>query len=515
MTTLTRIAQAALAFSLLGFASQALAASEIGRGWCYDTTQSRVLLDNADAILAWQADGNLVVYNRMLCANPAAGSGCNSAAAVWATGTGSIGRNLCFQSDGNLVVYGANGPVWASGTEGTVFKTNSGNYLRVNPTNGAVDAGGGGDGFHQRFDLFLAPGTTNSWGLRTPNNGYWVTAQNGGGSTVFATRPFAAGIYNWEQWRIEGNGDGSVYIRAYNNYFLRAENGGGAGVMADRTTVGPHERFFRYEINKMALKNCTLSLETAENTWFRAGDCATNAPVLGPAAQGQGFGNNNFGSGWSARMGYQTPYSTYTRTIGEGSVYGRLFGHQLTLFAAEGSASARDGVLSATARFTVMGVSIPVSLPDVAIVANLVEPIEKEYFKRSTIVTVVAVPVTVEAKAVGMIGIEGRMGLTNGLTAQIGPFARLNATVSAAVGAGCVRAGIEGTITLLGIELPLKAVLYPNARQVALTSALEISSLSGSISIFAQACLVGVEVSLGSWEGLTHEIPLANATYGF
>ncbi|MEZ4468157.1 MAG: hypothetical protein R3F43_27930 [bacterium] len=127
-TSLVRLAQAALAFTLLGFASQARAASEMGRGWCYDTAHSRVLLDNADAILAWQADGNLVIYNRMLCANPAAGSA--SAAAVWATGTGGIGRNLCFQGDGNLVVYGANGPVWASGTEGAVFKTTSGNYLQ-------------------------------------------------------------------------------------------------------------------------------------------------------------------------------------------------------------------------------------------------------------------------------------------------------------------------------------------------------------------------------------------------
>ncbi|MEZ4468159.1 MAG: hypothetical protein R3F43_27940 [bacterium] len=213
-------------------------------------------------------------------------------------------------------------------------------------------------------------------------------------------------------------------------------------------------------------------------------------------------------------MGYQHPYSSYTRTIGEGRVRAPLRppAHPLR----GGGQRLGPGWRPVGDRsLHVMGVSIPVSLPDVAIVANLVEPIEKEYFKRSTIVTVVAVPVTVEAKAVGMIGIEGRMGLTNGLTAQIGPFARLNATVSAAVGAGCVRAGIEGTITLLGIELPLKAVLYPNARQVALTSALEISSLSGSISIFAQACLVGVEVSLGSWEGLTHEIPLANATYGF
>ncbi|MEZ4468158.1 MAG: hypothetical protein R3F43_27935 [bacterium] len=36
-----------------------------------------------------------------------------------------------------------------------------------------------------------------------------------------------------------------------------ASENGGAGVRADRTTVGPHERFFRYEVNKIALKNCT------------------------------------------------------------------------------------------------------------------------------------------------------------------------------------------------------------------------------------------------------------------
>ena len=62
-----------------------------------------VIAENAWARLAWQGDGNLVIYAK------------DGTGAKWATGTQSKGQNLCFQGDGNLVIYNSAGSaVWAN-----------------------------------------------------------------------------------------------------------------------------------------------------------------------------------------------------------------------------------------------------------------------------------------------------------------------------------------------------------------------------------------------------------------
>ncbi len=69
---------------------------QLDPGWCRTTDEPITLLQNEDARLDWQADGNLVIY-------AADGS------FIWNSGDFGQGSQLCFQADGNLVIYDANG----------------------------------------------------------------------------------------------------------------------------------------------------------------------------------------------------------------------------------------------------------------------------------------------------------------------------------------------------------------------------------------------------------------------
>jgi hypothetical protein len=71
---------------------------------CLGPDQSAFIADNGWYKLAWQGDGNLVMYDR-------------EGKPRWASGTnGPDTTGLCFQGDGNLVIYGRSGPKWATGT---------------------------------------------------------------------------------------------------------------------------------------------------------------------------------------------------------------------------------------------------------------------------------------------------------------------------------------------------------------------------------------------------------------
>jgi hypothetical protein len=82
------------------------------------------------AWLAFQGDGNLVVYN-------------SSGAPLWASGTAdqdcSAGCEADFQGDGNLVLYNNGRPYWATGTDrqgGSLLFQNSQPYLQIKSGDG-------------------------------------------------------------------------------------------------------------------------------------------------------------------------------------------------------------------------------------------------------------------------------------------------------------------------------------------------------------------------------------------
>jgi len=84
---------------------------------------------SGQAILVFQSDGNLVLYDR-------------DAGALWASGTNGRGGNKAIvQDDGNFVIYDAqNRPLWATGTSGR----GAGAYLKVQDDGNLVLYAAGG-----------------------------------------------------------------------------------------------------------------------------------------------------------------------------------------------------------------------------------------------------------------------------------------------------------------------------------------------------------------------------------
>jgi hypothetical protein len=151
--------------------------------------------------------------------------------------------------------------------------------------------------------------------------------------------------------------------------------------------------------------------------------------------------------------------------------------------------------------------------------------ISVDIFDQSKTFMVGVVPVTVSASVSGSLGLgfeisSGQLAIT--------PAAGLSATVSAAVGAESevagASAGIKGDLTLLEISLPITLKVYKSdsAWKFSCTGALTIETLSGTLSLFAEAYVkffgakLGVEYSkkIFSWTGLSWTKTLFSTTSG-
>jgi len=106
------------------------------------------------------------------------------------------------------------------------------------------------------------------------SNGNFVTAENGGGSTVVANRPVGTAVGQWETFGLIDLGNNTVVLQTFDGHFVTAENGGGstsAGqpqpVVANRTQVGAWEKFVLVAVgpNQVALKTSNGNFVTAEN----------------------------------------------------------------------------------------------------------------------------------------------------------------------------------------------------------------------------------------------------------
>jgi hypothetical protein len=71
--------------------------------FCYSTSEAQTVLSNKKYSLAWQSDGNLVVYN--------------GSTAQWASSTSGGGKYLCNQEDGTLAIYpdSSTSAIWSAG----------------------------------------------------------------------------------------------------------------------------------------------------------------------------------------------------------------------------------------------------------------------------------------------------------------------------------------------------------------------------------------------------------------
>jgi len=117
------------------------------------------------------------------------------------------------------------------------LRAQRGQYVSIDVGSGGVFANGPDIHDSETFEVvYLGPDTI---ALRTPN-GYYLSAQEGGGWGIYANSSRAA---EWETFVPVLQGGGKIALRTYNGHFVCAEGGGGREVVANRTEIHEWETF--------------------------------------------------------------------------------------------------------------------------------------------------------------------------------------------------------------------------------------------------------------------------------
>ncbi|HVJ91726.1 MAG TPA: hypothetical protein VM580_18120 [Labilithrix sp.] len=122
------------------------------------------------------------------------------------------------------------------------------------------------------------------------------------------------------------------------------------------------------------------------------------------------------------------------------------------------------------------------------------------------------VPFVVKAQAVGSLGVRAVVTKKdNGVKAEVGPNVAVDAVASAGVGVDWVaNFGIQGNLTLVDIYTPVKAEIafkapnWENEIAYDLGLDLTISSLRGSLGLYAEILGQNYYKSLFSWSGISY-----------
>jgi hypothetical protein len=443
-----------------------------------------VLLENNQARLSFQTDGNLVLRS-------AVGD------EVWHSALApNRGKRLAFQTDGNLVIYDANNaPAW-----------------------GAKMAG-------QGISLLELDGCAFS--LKTSTETRWSR----GGSTCPA-----GAITNTPAWEIAASGNLTLLRTPESRLVWQADGNlvlyttSGAPVWASNTDGRGKGLYFQPDGNLVVYKTLgTMSGSEAiwsSGTWYSGG--ADHALRLGDHCTMTITDPSGSTVKWTGNSSCTVVNYTFERTEGS-STFGAgmrthltarddgtarldsttgvditILGSRNELLSASGYQTETDsGSDGNNFSITVLGESA----------ASVNVTYEKTFFERSRTFTVGIVPVFVSVGASGSVG----LGLSfSGGTLTLTPSAGIHATVAAGVGGECdvggASAGVRGSLTLIEIGLPISLKLYVEngAPKYTIQGDLTLATLSGRLELYAEAyvkiCWVKVSAdwsyTLFSWSGV-------------
>ena len=422
-----------------------------------------VLLENEQARLAFQPDGNLVlravngdeVWHSALPANQ--------------------GKRLAFQTDGNLVIYDAGSvPLWSART-----------------ANQGVS----------RLELDGC-----AFSLRTSAETKWSR----GGDTC----PGAA-ITNLPAWELEASGSLTL-VRTPESRLVWQGDGNlvlytasGAPVWESGTRNRGRGLYFQPDGNLVVYRTLgtTAASEAlwSSGTWqaaganhaLRLGDHCTMTITdpSGAAVKWTGNdtctvvnytferreGSSTFGAGMRTHLTAKDDGTA--RLDSTTSVDATILGSRVELLSAGGyQTEGDDGGDGNNFSLTVNGQS--------TLSVNFSH--EKTFFERSRTFNVGIVPVFVSVGATGSVGLGLAFG---GGTMTLTPSAGIYATVAAGVGGECdvggASAGVRGTLTLIEVGLPISLRLYTDSAsgqpRYTIQGDLTLATLSGKLELYAEA----------------------------
>jgi hypothetical protein len=128
------------------------------------------------------------------------------------------------------------------------------------------------------------------------------------------------------------------------------------------------------------------------------------------------------------------------------------------------------------------------------------------FFEAEATFTLGFIPVTMHGEISGSVGADAQLVPgSSGVDIRVSPFATITASGSVSTGIACASAGIEGELTLIDVRVPLDLDLSftSTPRTYSLSGDLEISTLDGSIDLYADACGYKRSKDLASWNGVS------------
>jgi hypothetical protein len=193
----------------------------------------------------------------------------------------------------------------------------------------------------------------------------------------------------------------------------------------------------------------------------------------------------------------------------------KLFGSEHTVARVAGHLSrtaSGDTVQAAALSRDVEIMGSAVSVPSASANSTATEDWTRTFFRRSETFMVGPVPLTVEGSIDGEVGLSHVASAPSGdfsVDLQLTPFAGLDADVALGVGIrGVLAAGVSGHLNLVDVEVPTsasidQAIRIPTGRTFdwALESDVDVTTLSGSISLWAEVLWARYSRRIANWTG--------------
>lgn len=277
-------------------------------------------------------------------------------------------------------------------------------------------------------------------------------------------------------------------------------------------------------------------------------------------SEGDSFGNSNFGAGYgfdliienkagqlatvqddideaaalfnstpmpqammylSALQQFQVMYDGIENNVADDYMHGSasggadatVFGLEVDILYARGYAELDDSQFDADITLSVLGSDVNLVGASTSEI-NLYE-VEMTFIDTSMTMWAGPVPLTVGGEVTGVLGINGSIDASDGIELGVTPYANLSAGASVGVGMACASAGVRGELELITAELP-SGIDFSEAGcgiQADVYSDLELSTLSGTVELYADACGVEWSHELVSWNGITETIPLLDTGF--
>jgi hypothetical protein len=119
------------------------------------------------------------------------------------------------------------------------------------------------------------------------------------------------------------------------------------------------------------------------------------------------------------------------------------------------------------------------------------------------------IPITVTADVTGTIGVDASLVPgSSGVDVTLTPHADLTASASAGVGVSGASAGVRGELTLIDLRTPIELSLSFTDKKYTTSADLNISTLDGSIDLYAELLFAEWDTNIASWDGYSHSVNL-------